>query len=145
MIYLPASNEKVIHDIKPEGRILAGRETILLVDDEAVVIDVTKDILETLGYQALVVTGGGEAIQLYRKSGHQIDLVILDMVMPGMGGSETFDILKSINPKIKVILSSGYSMNSQVKKIMEKGVQAFLQKPFRIDQLSQKIRDVLGN
>jgi two-component system cell cycle sensor histidine kinase/response regulator CckA len=84
-------------------------------------------------------------VQIYKEAADRIDLVILDMIMPDMGGGETFDRLKLINPDIKVILSSGYSMNSQAKIIMEKGVQAFLQKPFRIDQFSQKIRDVLGD
>jgi two-component system cell cycle sensor histidine kinase/response regulator CckA len=145
VIYLPAANGKAAHDFRTDGRILRGRETILLVDDEAVIIDVSRDILEALGYRVLSAAGGRQAVQIYEEAADRIDLVILDMIMPDMGGGETFDRLKLINPDIKVILSSGYSMNSQAKIIMEKGVQAFLQKPFRIDQFSQKIRDVLGD
>jgi CheY-like chemotaxis protein len=145
VIYLPATNGKAAHDFRTDGCILKGRETILLVDDEAVIIDVSRDILEALGYRVLSAAGGRQAIQIYEEAAGRIDLVILDMIMPDMGGGETFDRLKLINPDIKVILSSGYSMNSQAKIIMEKGAQAFLQKPFRIDQFSQKIRDVLGD
>ncbi|HNX93513.1 MAG TPA: response regulator, partial [Syntrophomonas sp.] len=72
-----------------------------------------------------------------------IDLVILDMIMPGLSGNETFDGLKSINPKVKVMLSSGYVTGNKAKKIMEKGCQAFIQKPFRIEEFSQKIREIL--
>lgn len=143
-IYLPAIHGKAARDFKTEGRILKGRETILLVDDEAVIMDVTRDILEALGYHVLTAAGGRKAVKMYAEAAGRIDLVILDMIMPEMGGGETFDRLKAINPEIKVILSSGYSLNSQARTIMDKGVQAFLQKPFRIDQLSQKVRDVLG-
>jgi len=145
VIYLPAALDgKADHDFRAEGRILKGRETILLVDDEAVMIDVSRDILEALGYRVLSAAGGSQAVQIYEEAADRIDLVILDMIMPDMGGGETFDRLKSLNPQIKVILSSGYSLNSQAKILLDKGVQAFIQKPFRIDQLSQKVRDVLG-
>jgi PAS domain S-box-containing protein len=145
VIYLPAAHGrgKASHDFRTEGRILKGRETILLVDDESVISNVTREILETLGYHVLSAAGGRLAVQMYEEAAQHINLVILDMIMPDMGGSETFDRLKSINPEIKVILSSGYSLNSQAKMILENGAQAFLQKPFRIDELSQKIRDVL--
>ncbi|MFH1081641.1 MAG: PAS domain S-box protein [Pseudomonadota bacterium] len=144
VVYLPAVNGKAVPDVKKEGDILKGRGTILLVDDEAVVVAVTRDILEALGYCVLSAASGRQAVQIYEEAAGRIDLVILDMIMPEMGGGETFDRLKSIDPEIKVILSSGYSLNSQAKMIMDKGVQAFLQKPFRIDQLSQKVRNVLG-
>jgi len=73
----------------------------------------------------------------------EIDLVILDMIMPGMGGGETFDFLKSMNHDVKVILSSGYSINGKAKEIMDRGCRAFIQKPFQINDLSDKIRKVL--
>jgi len=145
LIYLPAAQGKAARDFETDGRILKGRETILLVDDEAVIMDVTRDILEALGYHVLSAAGGRQAVQMYEEAAGRIDLVILDMIMPDMGGGETFDRLKSVNPEIKVILSSGYSLNSQAKIILNKGVKAFLQKPFRIDQLSQQVRDVLGD
>jgi len=72
-------------------------------------------------------------------------MVILDMIMPGMGGGAVFDALKSLDSDIKVILSSGYSINEEAKEIIERGVKTFLQKPFKIDDLSQKVRDILDN
>jgi CheY-like chemotaxis protein len=145
MLYLPASDKALPEESKPEEKVLKGHETILLVDDEAVIVEVTKDILETLGYQVMTASTGREAIEIYQKEKDRIDMIILDMIMPGMGGGETLDHLKTINPAAKVILSSGYSLDGEAKKIMDRGVQSFLQKPFRIEQLSQKIRGVLGD
>ena len=145
MLYLPASDKALPEESKPEEKVLKGHETILLVDDEAVIVEVTKDILETLGYQVMTASTGREAIEIYKKEKDRIDMIILDMIMPGMGGGETLDHLKTINPAAKVILSSGYSLDGEAKKIMDRGVQSFLQKPFRIEQLSQKIRGVLGD
>jgi len=145
-LYLPASDTPLPEDAGgSEGKVLKGRETILLVDDEEVIADVTRDMLETLGYQVMTASSGLKAIEMYRSEKDGIHMVLLDMIMPGMGGGETLDHLKSINPAVKVILSSGYSLDGEAKKIMDRGVQSFLQKPFRIDQLSQKIRGVLGD
>jgi CheY-like chemotaxis protein len=80
---------------------------------------------------------------VYRQNSGRIDIVIMDMIMPGMGGGETFDRLKRINPNVKVLLCSGYSINGQASKIMERGCDGFIQKPFTLKQLSAKIRDVL--
>jgi len=85
----------------------------------------------------------GEAVELYKKSQATIDIVILDMIMPKMGGEETYDKLKEINPKVKVLLSSGYSIDGKAKEILEKGCDGFIQKPFTVEELSQKIREVL--
>jgi len=119
-------------------------ETILLVDDEEINIDVMREWLEILGYKVLTAENGQLAVDLYRQQGHQIDLVILDMVMPGMSGGEVFDVMKEINPLVRVILSSGYSLDGKAKEILQRGIKAFIQKPFRIDSLAQKIRDVLA-
>ncbi|MFO7707791.1 MAG: response regulator, partial [Desulfobacterales bacterium] len=86
---------------------------------------------------------GPEALDIYRLNRDRIDLVIMDMIMPGMGGGETFDRLKKINPNVKVLLSSGYSINGQASKIMERGCDGFIQKPFNIKQLSAMIRGIL--
>jgi len=86
---------------------------------------------------------GQEAIGVYKAKKEEIDLVVLDMIMPGMGGENTFDLLRTINPNLKVILSSGYSLNGEATRIMEHGCQAFIQKPFSAKDLSQKIREAL--
>jgi len=144
-IYLPASEKKVTQERKVPESILKGHETILLVDDEEVIAAVTGEILESLGYNVLAARSGREAIEIYKATWEKIALVILDMIMPEIGGGETFDHLKEINPDVKVILSSGYSLSGQAVKIMEKGCYAFIQKPFTVMSLSQKIREVLDD
>jgi two-component system cell cycle sensor histidine kinase/response regulator CckA len=142
-IYLPATEKAVIKEKKKSEEIYLGHETILLVDDEEVITDVSREILETLGYTVMVAGSGREAIEIYKQHHGKIDLVIMDMIMPQMSGGETFDVLKNINPDIKVILSSGYSLKGQAAKIIERGCRAFLQKPFSIKDLSKKVRSVL--
>ena len=88
---------------------------------------------------------GKEAISAYRKNKDSIDMVILDMVMPEMGGGDVYDHLKEVNPDIKVLLSSGYSINGQANNILSRGCNGFIQKPFNIKCLSQEIRAVLDN
>ena len=100
-------------------------------------------MLEAVGYTVLTAGGGEEAIETYRKKKDRIALVILDMIMPGMGGGETFEVLKSINANAKVLLSSGYSLDGQATKILNRGCDGFLQKPFKINDLSRKIREIL--
>ncbi|HVO65547.1 MAG TPA: PAS domain S-box protein [Syntrophales bacterium] len=141
-IYLPAS-EKVSAEKLPAKEILKGYETILLVDNEEIIIDVGKEILDVLGYRVIAARSGREAIEIYKAKQEEIDLVILDMIMPGMGGDEVFDILKTVNPQIKVIFSSGYSIDGYPAKILEHRCGSFIQKPYSIGILSQRIRDVL--
>ncbi len=142
-IYLPAAEAFAANGAADPYNLLEGHETIMLVDDEETIIDVSREILEALGYTVYSATNGKEAIELYRLKKDEIDLVILDMIIPEMGGGEIFDALKLINPDVNVILSSGYSMNGQASKIMEKGCRAFIQKPFSMGELSQKVREVL--
>ena len=123
--------------------ILRGEETILLVDDADMILDVGKEILEALGYTAFIARSGKEAIEIYENNKEKIDLIILDMIMPGMGGAETYDRLKEINPDSKVLLSSGYSINGQATEILKQGCDGFIQKPFNIEKLSRKIREIL--
>jgi len=126
-IYLPASekeapiSEKEV-TIKKErlvDDILKGTETVLLVDDEK------------------------EAVEVYRKHKDHISLVILDMIMPDIGGSDVYDRLKEVNPDIKVLLSTGYSIDGQATEILERGCDGFIQKPFNMKELSEKIREIL--
>jgi two-component system, cell cycle sensor histidine kinase and response regulator CckA len=144
-IYLPASNREVAREEPFAGTILKGHETVLVVDDERMILEVTQGMLERLGYRTLVAHSGPEAMEIYQADHGKIDLVILDMIMPGMGGGELLDRMKAVNAEIKVILSSGYSLNGEAKAIMARGARLFLQKPFRLDDLSQKIREALEN
>ena len=144
-IYLPASikdaeQEEIIHT-----EILEGAGTILLVDDEEMILSVAEEMIQALGYQVLVAKDGRSAIDTYRAKNSQIDLVILDLIMPGLGGGETFDQMKAINPDVKVLLSSGYSINGQASSIIKRGCQGFIQKPFGIQELSQKISKTIAS
>ncbi len=143
LIYLPASEGKVEEQIKKSEELLMGKETILLVDDEEHILDVGEKILKTLGYKVLIAHNGDQAVELYETNRDQIDLVILDLIMPRKGGGETFDALKELNPAVRVLLSSGYSMNGQTREIMKRGCNGFIQKPFSIKELSQKLREIL--
>jgi len=143
-IYLPASEKKpVAAAAEVSAPISRGTETILLVDDEQMILEVGRELLQELGYTVLPALSGPEALALYDQRRADIDLVIMDMIMPGMGGGETFDRLKAIDPEIKVLLSSGYSINGQATKILERGCDGFIQKPFNMQRLSEKIREIL--
>ncbi len=142
-IYLPASEKQVIPERTPVQEIARGYETILVVEDQPVVAETAKDMLEALGYTVHIAGSGMEALEFFASHRNAVKLVILDMIMPGLSGGETYDRLKKIDPGIKVILSSGYSIDGQATQILERGCEAFIQKPFTIDELSIKIRDVL--
>ncbi len=144
-IYLPASAKEVF--IEEEGSpamLIKGTGTILLIDDEKMILDIGLELLEELGYTVLSAMNGQEAIDVFQKDQDNIDLVIMDMIMPGMGGGETFDRLKEINPEVKVLLSSGYSINGQATKIIRRGCDGFIQKPFNMYQLAEKIQKILA-
>jgi CheY-like chemotaxis protein len=142
-IYLPASEKKVLEETKLLENVLDGAETLLLVDDEAMIIDVGKQLIERMGYNVLTARSGIEAIEIYEKNSDKIDIVVLDMIMPGMGGGETYDRLKEINSDIKVLLSSGYSIDGRATEILEGGCDGFIQKPFNMKDLSKKIREII--
>ena len=127
----------------PEEELVGGTETLLFIDDEDIIIDVARDMLEILGYKVLVAQTGEEAVKIYRQHKKEIALVIQDMVMPGMNGADIFKAIKKINPDVKVILASGYMMNKQIAAVMDAGCRAFMQKPFRLEELSLKVREVL--
>ena len=142
-IYLPASDKEVDSQEKPVGKTMKGKETVLIVDDEKIITDVTSEMLGELGYKVFIAATGEEAVEIYRAHKDEINLVVLDMIMPGIGGGEAFDKIMAVNSEARVILSSGYSLNGQVKEIMSRGARAFLQKPFHLEDLSKKVREVL--
>ena len=143
-IYLPATEKEIKEENESlTSEILKGKETVLFVDDEEMVIDAGEQMLITLGYEVLLAGSGQEALDIYKKNQEDIDIVLLDMVLPGMGGGETFDRMREINPGVKVLLSSGYSLDGEAKDILERGCDAFIQKPFNMEGLSQNIRKTL--
>ncbi|SHO50845.1 hybrid sensor histidine kinase/response regulator [Desulfopila aestuarii] len=142
-IYLPALIEITQQQTMEETRIDQGVETILLVDDEEMIVEVGEAVLKKLGYRVLVARGGRQAIGLLEEYGDDIDLVLLDMIMPGMDGGKTFDALRALSPNLLIILSSGYAMSDEAMEIMQRGCNGFIQKPYNLSELSQKIRNVL--
>jgi len=147
-IYFPALDKPNIHTHIPhKGPILVkpGKGTILLVDDEEIIIDISIEMLEKLGYRVLKAISGKEAISEYQANSAKIDLVILDLIMPKISGGEVYDKLKEINPQVKVLLSSGYSVDGQATEILKRGCNGFIQKPFSMGELSRKINKILNS
>lgn len=142
-IYLPISAQEFIQEEEFAEQLSQGSETVLLVDDEEMIVDVSRQMLEKLGYKVLTAKNGQEAIEIYRKNKEQIDIVVLDVIMPGLSGGETYDRLKAIDHNVDVLLASGYGLNRQISEILERGCNGFIQKPFNLKQLSRKIRAIL--
>ncbi|MCJ7617239.1 MAG: response regulator, partial [Desulfobacterales bacterium] len=142
-IYLPASEIKLQKAVKTSEKLIKGTGTVLIVDDEEDILEVGSELLKTIGYKILTAIDGKEAVEIYKNNMDKIDIVLLDMIMPTMGGGKIFDTIKKINPNAKVLLTSGYSLDSQVAEILDRGCDGFIQKPFNLNQLSEKIREIL--
>ena len=142
-IRLPAVEAEPEVLTEENGTIQYGNETILLVDDEDMILEVGVAIFNRLGYKVLSARGGERALEIYRDQADDIDLVILDMIMPDMSGEKLHDALKTINPKVKILLSSGYSIDDAALNSMLKDCSGFIQKPFDIAMIAQKLREVL--
>ncbi len=122
----------------------SGRETILLVDDEELVREMARDILTHIGYEVVVCTDGEEAIEYYRRHHGSIDLVVLDMIMPRVGGYQCYSALREIDPEVRTLVSSGYAVNDEVKKMLHDGAKGFIQKPFEMSSLAKSVRSALA-
>jgi len=101
--------------------------------------------LNSLGYKVLVATSGKEAIDVFKKDKEKIHIVIMDMIMPDMAGNETYYWLKQINPDLKILLSSGYAINGKAMEMLKRGCNGFIQKPYNMKQLSEKLREILDS
>lgn len=122
-----------------------GKGAILVVDDEEVVRQVAARMLKGLGYHAICIESSKEAIEYFRRRGRDIDAVILDMVMPDLGGKACFEQLVEIDPQVRVILTSGYSQDGSIDSMIDQGVRAFLQKPYKVGQLSEMLSRVVAS
>lgn len=144
-IYIPVTGEitKDKESLKIED--IRGEETILIIDDESNIRSLCRDMLEPLGYNVIAAEDGNIGIQIFREMKDKIAVVILDMIMPKMGGGEVFQILKTIKPDVKVILCSGYSHNgfAGIDKLIKNGAAGFIQKPFTRMTIGQAIRKAL--
>ncbi len=143
-LYFPAfegdakqEDENKVEELSPAG-------TILLVDDEESITGLGKILLSRIGYRVFTAREGSEALEIYRKNMGEIDIVILDLVMPGMGGMETFQRLKQLDPGVKVLVSTGHTSDSQIRDMLAQGCQGLIQKPFNMKiDLPRKIKEVM--
>jgi PAS domain S-box-containing protein len=145
VIYLPASQAEETDESQTDYSLIKGTEHILLVDDEEGPILVEKLMLKELGYRVTTAESGREAIDIYAENTDTVDLIALDMIMPEMSGSATYEELKKINPAARILLVSGYSLNKQVEELLDLGCNGFIQKPFDIIELSRTLREVLDD
>jgi DNA-binding NtrC family response regulator len=120
-----------------------GNETILIVDDNETIWDFLIEALQRLGYSVLLAENGLDAVEIFRENPDEIDLVLLDMVMPKLGGHQTFYKIRSMNPNAKVLLSSDYVSEKEVDDLLKQGAKGFLPKPHRIAVMATEIRKIL--
>jgi len=144
-VYLPAGERRPRRLAEPTPEVRGGTETVLVVDDEEVVRHLLKRILQRGGYTVLQAQDGLEALEIYRKQGEEIDLVILDMIMPRLGGKATLKRLRELDPGVKVLFSSGYSEEDQAREVRRMKVQGFLQKPYDVLAVLRQVREALDS
>jgi two-component system cell cycle sensor histidine kinase/response regulator CckA len=145
-IYLPAcEDDAAARPVSEEEELaVSGEGTILIADDLADIRNLATSILERFGYRTLTAEDGKETVEIYEQHRDEIAMVVLDLIMPGWSGEKTLEALKSINPEIKVLISSGYSTESANEKLLALGIDGFLQKPFTIAELLAEVRRVLS-
>lgn len=146
-IYFPVSGKtdrSRLETLEGEKAVLGRGETILMIDDEKNLLDLGQDMLKGGGYVSLVAESGEDAIDIYKREKARIDLVILDLVMPGMGGYRCFEELRALDPGLKVVVASGYAPNNEVvKKILKSSGTAFVRKPYRLANMLRTVRELL--
>jgi CheY-like chemotaxis protein len=142
-VYLPASDQpealKTPEAVAPHGK----NELVLVVDDEEPIRELAREILESYGYRVMLATDGADGVEKYRAGSGEISLVLLDMVMPRLGGQEAFLRMKEINPDVRTLLSTGYSQDGRAREILESGAIGFVQKPYRVAALLSAVRNAL--
>jgi CheY-like chemotaxis protein len=144
-VYLPAMESPAEPDVKDSGGMIPamGTETVLLVDDEESVRELGARILAKQGYNVLKVGNGREALDLFKRERSHISLVILDLIMPAMGGTECLKELLEIDPEVNVLAASGYSSDGSANETIRMGAKGFVSKPFRAKELLRDVRRVL--
>ncbi len=142
-MHLPISGMPETKEPAQSAAPIGGSELILVVDDEEPIRALTKETLESFGYRVLLAEDGRDAIGIFEERKDEISLVILDMVMPKMGGRETFVGLKEIRPDVRALLSTGYSQSGRAQEILNSGVRGFIQKPYKLNELLRTVRNTL--
>jgi len=143
-IFFPATDKMPLEESTAAPKEIArGNETILIIDDEETLLDLTREILENLGYKIITAQGALEGIETFRAKYDEIDLVILDMMMPEMTGREVYPILKSVDPNVKVLLATGLSVGERVDELLAMGVTHLVSKPYSVDDLATQVRQTI--
>jgi CheY-like chemotaxis protein len=143
-LYFPATATDI--QVKKQEQFpehLKGTGRILLVDDEEIIRSAALDMLKRLGYEVVPAIDGRDAIEAYKRFDCKFDLVILDLVMPKMGGRDTFQIIRALEPSQKILLASGFIFGDDIEELLASGAIGFIQKPYRLTALSQKVHDAL--
>ncbi|MBF0558181.1 MAG: response regulator [Nitrospirae bacterium] len=143
-IYLPTA-EGAVEEIRMDefGEKKSKKGTILIIDDEVMIRELAKDILEAYDYHVHLAVHGNEGIRIFNEYKDSIDLVMLDMIMPGKGGRQVFKELRSIKPDVKVLISSGYGEDEYFQELFKSGTVGFLQKPFQHTELIHKVEEAM--
>jgi len=143
-IYLPVIGQSLKTEESKEEKVpRGGKEIILLIDDDEAIRDLGNHILNQFGYTVMTAPDGEGGVELYQKERGKIDLVILDLIMPGMGGRRCLEELLKMNPRAKVVIASGYSVDEPTKEALEVGAKNFISKPYAIREMLKVIREVL--
>jgi CheY-like chemotaxis protein len=142
-IYLPSFDPPRKNEALNNQPIKAGKGTILIVDDEKLILNCYSTLLAKIGYDVLTASNGKEAVEMMRRYKGKISVVVLDLIMPEMNGKEAYLEMREIMPSVKVLLSSGYNSDGQVEELLALGCNGFLQKPCNLAELSRKIQDIL--
>ena len=143
-LHFPASAETTIALTAVKQEIVQGKGIVLLVDDEASVLEASAHMLRKLGFTVHCAGGGREAIDIFRQSAAALDFVILDIVMPGISGEEVYRQIKQIKPAAKVLISSGYDCSGKMYELLKGNCGGFIQKPYTLAELSNKIHELLS-
>ncbi|UCD46557.1 MAG: PAS domain S-box protein [Deltaproteobacteria bacterium] len=145
-VLLPISSKEVLPPPAPapDEPAVGGMETILFIDDEESLRMLAVEMLGRLGYKVLTAGNGLEAVKTFEERRGEIAVVILDMIMPGMGGEETFHRLKEIDPTVRILISSGYAVEGRPQSLLSAGAAGFLQKPYRVGTLAATMRRIIG-
>ncbi|MCP4714687.1 MAG: response regulator, partial [Deltaproteobacteria bacterium] len=144
-VYMPVlQREEAVDELSRQESLVKGEGLVLVVDDERLMREVAKGILEESGYEVLLAVNGEEGIDMFKKHRAGITAVLLDMVMPKKSGKETYIAIKEIDPSVKVLLVSGFKQDERVEDLLKLGVDGFVQKPYSLEDLSSALYTVVN-
>lgn len=143
MAAVPGIDKNLMEETTESMKPATGTGTVLIIEDEDMVMDVSRKMLERLEYYVLEARNGEEASSILRTYNGDIDLAIMDVCLPDMMGGVLYPVIKKVRPNMKVIVSSGYNLEGPARKILDAGAQGFIQKPYSLNALSKKLNEVL--